>query len=64
MFLISALNFCTGFLQKFLFGIVGENITLGMRDKLYRTLLQMDIGWFDSRDRAAGILTTVLANEA
>lgn len=64
MFIATLVSFFTGFTQKFMFGLVGENITLGVRDKLYQTLLKMHIGWFDSRDHAPGVLTTVLANEA
>jgi len=64
MALLSVLSFCTGFGQKFSFGVVGENITLNVRDKLYRSILKKNIGWFDRRDNAPGVLTGVLASEA
>ena len=45
------------------FGVVGENITLNMRSKLYRAIIQKDIGWFDDRKNAPGVLTSVLASD-
>lgn len=62
--LIMALgSFVTGFTQKFLFGIVGENITLNMREKLYGALIKKSIGWFDHRENAPGVLNSVLASD-
>ena len=31
MFIVAVVSFCNGFIQKFSFGVVGENITLKMR---------------------------------
>lgn len=53
----------TGFSKIFGFGLVGENVTLNMRSKLYQAILKKDMGWFDNRDNAPGILTSVLASE-
>jgi len=63
MFLAAVLSFITGFTQKFLFGIIGENITINIREKLYGALLKKNIGWFDVRDNAPGILNSVLATD-
>lgn len=35
-----------------------------MRDKLYKVFMRKNIGWFDLRDNAPGVLTNVLASEA
>jgi len=59
----TATSFVTGFLQKFLFGVVGENVTLSMRSKLYMTFMRREIGWFDYSDNNPGVLTGVLAKE-
>ena len=56
-------SFVTGFTQKFLFGIIGENITLNIRDKLYSALVKKNIGWFDNRENAPGVLNSVLASD-
>jgi ABC-type multidrug transport system fused ATPase/permease subunit len=64
MFLCAVVCFCTTFTQKFCFGVVGENITLNIRDKLYAALLKKNIGWFDARENAPGVLTSVLASDA
>lgn len=63
MFISCLVSFVTGFTQKFLFGIIGENITLNIRDKLYSALVKKNIGWFDNRENAPGVLNSVLASD-
>lgn len=48
---------------KLLFGFIGENITKGVRQQLYAAYLQKQVGWFDLKDNAPGILTSVLASD-
>jgi ABC-type multidrug transport system fused ATPase/permease subunit len=64
MLIAAIVAFITGFTQKFGFGIVGENITMNVRHALYQAIVKKDIGWFDRRDNAPGILTSTLASEA
>jgi len=49
------------FVQKLCFGIGGENLTLTLRVKLFDAFLHKNIGWFDNKNRAPGILTNMLA---
>jgi ATP-binding cassette, subfamily B (MDR/TAP), member 1 len=63
MFICCLVSFVTGFTQKFLFGIIGENITLNIREKLYGALVKKNIGWFDNRENAPGVLNSVLASD-
>lgn len=63
MFLCSVLSFFTGFTQKFLFGVIGENITLNIRQSLYASILKKSIGWFDRRDNAPGVLNSILGGD-
>jgi len=64
MLIISLVSlFCT-FLVRFLFGIVGENITLNIREKMYFAVLKNAISWFDLKENAPGVITQVLANDA
>lgn len=63
MFICCIVSLCTTFTQKFAFGIVGENITLNIRQKLYGSLLRKNMGWFDARENAPGVLTSVLASD-
>ena len=63
MFIAAIVNFLTGFLQKFLFGIVGENITLSVRSALYQSILKKNLGWFDLKENSASVLTSVLASD-
>ena len=64
MAIASVVILFSGFSQKYSFGVVGENITLAMRSRLYKGYLTKHIGWFDNRDNAPGILTSALANDA
>jgi ABC-type multidrug transport system fused ATPase/permease subunit len=63
MFMLCVGSFVTGFTQKFLFGVVGENITYAMREQLYGALLKKNIGWFDLRENAPGVLNGVLSSD-
>lgn len=38
------------------FGVIGENIILDMRYKLYAHILKMHLGWFDLREHSSGVL--------
>ena len=64
MFIVSLASFINVFFVKFLFGIVGENLTLRMRHALYEAFLKKHIGWFDKRENAPRVLSSVLASEA
>ena len=63
IFLISIGSFVSGWTQKFLFGIVGENITFFIRQRLYGSFLRKSIDWFDRRENAPGVLASVLATD-
>lgn len=42
---------------------MGENLTLTLREKLFAGIIYKHIGWFDSKDKAPGILTNILAED-
>lgn len=63
MGICTAVSFFTGFCQKYLFGVVGENVTQAMRSKLYMAFMRKDIGWFDHSDNNSGVLTGILAKD-
>jgi len=64
MLIISFVSLICVFTVRFSFGVVGENITEAIRNKMYTSVLKKSIGWFDLKENAAGVLTTVLANDA
>jgi ATP-binding cassette subfamily B (MDR/TAP) protein 1 len=64
MLIFAVCAFVTGFLQKFSFGVIGENITQNVRNALYRNVMQKHLGWFDDRDNAPGVLTSTLSSDA
>ncbi len=63
MFLCALTSLIAVFVMRFSFGVIGENITLNVRNSLYSAILKKNIGWFDSRENSAGIITAVLASE-
>ena len=63
MFICAIVAWCTGFGKLFGFGVVGENITLRMRYNMYYAIVRKNIGWYDDRENAPGVLTSVLASE-
>ena len=64
MFLFLALGIgVTSFLQRFVFGLVGENMTHNIRKKLYSSIIHKHIAWFDSKNRATGILRNIISED-
>jgi ATP-binding cassette subfamily B (MDR/TAP) protein 1 len=61
---LSILSFFIGFLMRFSFGIVGENLTFYLRKETYQKILSKDMCWFEKRENDPGVLTSVLSNEA
>ena len=41
----------------------GENLTYILRIKLFNALLHKNVGWFEDKSHAAGILTNVLTED-
>lgn len=50
-------------LEKSIFGVMGEKLTLKLRCELIEEILHKQISWFDREDRAPGILTNVIASD-
>ena len=51
------------FMQKIVFGTLGETVTLKIRKSLYSSILGKSIGWFDVKENSPGQLSTVLASD-
>jgi ABC-type multidrug transport system fused ATPase/permease subunit len=51
------------FIQKYIFFIAGENLTFDIRNLLYKGIIFKDISWFDSKDRAPGVLSNILSED-
>lgn len=52
-----------GFFSAYFFAVVGENVTLKIRQDLYRGVLRKHIGWHDDRDNAPSVLTSAMAQD-
>jgi len=59
----AVLSFFFNLISKFSFGRVGENITLKVRQNLYRSILIKHIGWHDNPENATGVLSSMLAQD-
>ena len=46
-----------------MFGYGGENLTSTIRRMLFQSILSKHVGWFDSKDKAPGILTNIIAED-
>ncbi|KAK3108334.1 hypothetical protein FSP39_005774 [Pinctada imbricata] len=57
-------SFFTYFLQGYLFGISGENLTSRLRDLVFRAMLRQEIKFFDNKKNNTGALCTRLATDA
>lgn len=52
------------FLQIYMFGIAGEKLTMRLRNLMFVSMLNQEIGWFDRKENAVGSLCAKLSNEA
>lgn len=52
-----------GFLSKYAFGYLAENVTLKIRKELYASILRKNIGWFDKQENSPAVLTSVMAEQ-
>lgn len=64
MFFVAIAYFFGTFIVRFSFGVVGENITLNIRNVMYKSILKKAISWFDLKENSSGILTSILASDA
>ncbi|KAF3786179.1 ABC transporter B family member 2 [Nymphaea thermarum] len=67
-----ALLFCCGAgitivsstIEHLCFGIIGERLTLRVRQMTFRAILRNEIGWFDDMENASGVLASRLETDA
>lgn len=60
---IAAVLFVGVYLRTYAFGFMGNNVTWHIRQKLYRSIMEKHMGWFDERDHASSVLTTAMAED-
>ena len=49
--------------QKISFSFLGGNVTYEIRQILYDKVLRKNIGWFDQKEHASGILTKTMSHD-
>jgi len=47
--------------KSFIFGYLGENVTMVVRQLLYRSILEKHIGFFDHQENQSSVLTSAMA---
>nr|CAD1918045.1 ABCB transporter [Chrysochus auratus] len=52
------------FLQIYLFGVAGENMTARIRSQLFRAMLKQEIGFFDRKENGVGAICAKLSGDA
>lgn len=64
MFLVLTVGvLIVGFLNKYIYSYLGENLTYTVRGKLFTGIIFKHLGWFDNKERAPGILSNVLSED-
>lgn len=51
------------FLQRYMFGSLGNRVTHKIRDLLYAKIMEKNIGWFDHRDNGPSVITSSMAKD-
>jgi len=64
MFIAAIVAFFTCFMYISRFGVISENVTMKIRSALYVGILRKNIGWFDEKDNAPGVLSATMASDA
>jgi ABC-type multidrug transport system fused ATPase/permease subunit len=45
------------------FSVAGENLTFDVRSRLYKSLIYKQVSWFDRKEKAPGILTSIFSED-
>jgi ABC-type multidrug transport system fused ATPase/permease subunit len=64
MLLGAVLMFVTKAFTSICFAYVAENITLNVREGLYKTILRKHVGWHDHKANSSGVMSSTLASDA
>lgn len=46
------------------FGIIGENLSIRIKGKLFEAILNMEMGWFDKKENGVGALCARLSSDS
>ena len=50
MTILAGVTFVSYMLKSYLFTVLGENVTIQVRELLYKSILEKNIGWFDEQE--------------
>ncbi|KAK9877113.1 hypothetical protein WA026_016858 [Henosepilachna vigintioctopunctata] len=64
LFLVGVVVGLSYFSQNYAFGIVGENLSLRIRTKMFETILKQDMEWFDRKENGVGALCARISSDA
>ena len=63
MTIVACMSGIGSFLQRYMFGSLGNTVTHQIRDLLYSKIVEKNIGWFDFRDNGPSVLTSSMAKD-
>lgn len=61
--LIAVSGSITAFIGRYYFARLSNNVTIKIRAVLYESILRKNIGWFDQKENAPGVLTATMAED-
>ena len=50
MAILGGVTFASYMMKSYLFTVLGENVTIQVRELLYKSILEKNIGWFDEQE--------------
>jgi ATP-binding cassette subfamily B (MDR/TAP) protein 1 len=50
MAILGGVTFVSYMMKSYLFTVLGENVTIQVRELLYKSILEKNIGWFDEQE--------------
>ncbi|KAJ0869762.1 putative ABC-type xenobiotic transporter [Helianthus annuus] len=61
---VGVLNFFSSVIQYYNFAIMGEKLTVRVREKLLEKILTFEVGWFDRDENTSAAVCAMLSSEA
>ena len=63
MFLVTFAGFVGTFFMYGILSMMSENVTIQVRNQLYKSIIKKEIGFFDEKENAPGVISSTMAND-
>ncbi|KAG0493309.1 hypothetical protein HPP92_004303 [Vanilla planifolia] len=61
---LSVVSLVVNILQHYNLGVMGENLTRRVRERMLSKILTFEVGWFDEEENSTGAICSRIANNA